>query len=129
MPTAGSRPKGALEREVLACLAAADHPLSAAEVQADLGSDLAYTTVLTTLSRLHSKHALVRTVDGRAYRYALAGGPDGAASNMSAYRMLRILDAGPDRASVLSRFVADLSAEDEEVLLGLLARSADQGDA
>ena len=129
MPTAGSRPKGALEREVLACLAAADHPLSAAEVQADLGSDLAYTTVLTTLSRLHSKHALVRTVDGRAYRYTLAGGPDGAASNMSAYRMLRILDAGPDRVSVLSRFVADLSAEDEEVLLGLLARSADQGDA
>lgn len=126
MSTATGRPKGGLEREVLACLAAADHPLSAAEVQEDLGNDLAYTTVLTTLSRLYSKHALVRTADGRAYRYALAGGPAGAASNMIAHRMLRILDAGPDRAGVLSRFVADLSPEDERLLLGLLGRGGDE---
>jgi len=49
-------PRG-LEREVLACLAAAGRPLTAAEVLAELGGDLAYTTWMTTLARLHAKHA------------------------------------------------------------------------
>jgi len=53
MPTIGRR-KGALEQEVLAALAAAGRPLTAAEVLADLGDGLAYTTVMTTLSRLHA---------------------------------------------------------------------------
>jgi len=34
--------------------------------------------------------------------------------------MLQLLDAGEDRAGVLSRFVADLRPEDEELLNGLL---------
>lgn len=38
---------GALERKVLAFLAAAARPLTAGEVLADLGGTLAYTTVLT----------------------------------------------------------------------------------
>src|ERR1700749_3500879 len=45
------RPRGALERDVLACLAAAGRPMSPGEVRADLGDELAYTTVMTTLSR------------------------------------------------------------------------------
>ncbi len=40
---------------------------------------------------------------------------------MTAHRMLQLLDAGEDRAGVLSRFVADLRPEDEELLNGLLA--------
>ena len=40
---------------------------------------------------------------------------------MTAHRMLRLLEADSDRASVLSRFIADLSAEDEQLLTGLLA--------
>jgi hypothetical protein len=35
--------------------------------------------------------------------------------------MLKLLEADNDRARVLSRFVADLSAEDERLLAGLLA--------
>ena len=40
---------------------------------------------------------------------------------MTAHRMLQLLRGGRDRAGVLSRFVADLSAEDEELLTALLA--------
>ena len=58
------------------------------------------------------------------------GGPDGAQASMTAHRMLRLLDAGGDRARVLSRFVADLRPEDEELLTNLLADAgeADQGE-
>jgi predicted transcriptional regulator len=120
------RPRGALERDVLACLAAAGRPLSPGEVRAELGGELAYTTVMTTLSRLHAKGALSRQPAGRGYAYELPGSPDAAQASMTAHRMLQLLDAGQDRAGVLSRFVADLRPEDEELLSGLLAE-ADRG--
>jgi predicted transcriptional regulator len=116
-----ARPRGALEREVLACLAAAGRPLAPADVQAGLGGRLAYTTVMTTLSRLHAKGAVTRQQAGRGYVYALQGDAGDAQASMTARRMLRLLEGGSDRASVLSRFVADLSQEDEQLLTGLLA--------
>jgi predicted transcriptional regulator len=117
---AAGRARGALEREVLACLAAAGEPITAGDVHRQLGGDLAYTTVMTTLSRLYDKGALRRSIVGRAYTYELIGGPDGARSNVTAHQMLRLLDAGEDRAGVLARFVADLSPQDEELLSRLL---------
>jgi predicted transcriptional regulator len=122
-PETQGRPRGALEREVLACLAAAGRPLSPAEVRAELGSQLAYTTIMTTLSRLHAKGALSRHPAGRGYAYALQGGPDEAQESMTAHRMLKLLQAGSNRAGVLSRFVADLSRQDEQLLSDLLADS------
>jgi predicted transcriptional regulator len=121
---AARRSRGALEQQVLACLAVADGPMTAGEVQAELGSELAYTTILTALSRLHAKHALTRVADGRAYRYALAGGADGAAANVTAHRMLSLLE-GVDRAEVLSRFVADLDPGDEALLTRLLSKETE----
>ena len=121
MPRTGGRDRGGLEREVLACLAAAGRPLTAAEVLAELGGDLAYTTVMTTLARLHAKHALTREQDGRAYAYSLAGDEQAAQASVTAFRMRRLLDRDSDRAGVLARFVADLSPEDERLLTDLLA--------
>jgi predicted transcriptional regulator len=121
------RPRGRLEAEVLTCLAVAGRGLTPAEVQADLGGDLAYTTVMTTLSRLHAKGALDRDPDGRAYRYRLVGGTDGARSNMTAHQMLRLLDEQGDHAGVLTRFVAELSPEDERVLTRLLGPTGAAG--
>lgn len=123
-PGARGRPRGALEREILACLAAAGRPLPAAEVRAQLGGQLAYTTIMTTLSRLHAKGALRREVAGRGYAYALLGGPGDAQASITAHRMLKLLDAGSDRAGVLSQFVADLSHDDEQLLSDLLADSS-----
>jgi predicted transcriptional regulator len=113
-----------LEREVLACLAAAGRPLTAADVQAEISGSPAYTTVMTTLARLHAKHALERELAGRAYRYTLVGGTERARSNMTAHQMLKLLDEESDRTSVLTRFVAELSPADEQLLTDLLRRGA-----
>jgi predicted transcriptional regulator len=122
-PKDQGRPRGALEQEILACLAAAGRALSPAAVRTELGGQLAYTTVMTTLSRLHVKGAVSRQSAGRGYAYALRGDPAGAQASMTAHRMLKLLEAGGDRAGVLSRFVADLSREDEQLLTGLLGDS------
>jgi predicted transcriptional regulator len=115
------RPRGGLERQVLACLAASQRPLTPSEVLQALGSDLAYTTVMTTLTRLFEKGALQRETAGRAYAYSLAAEPGAVQSAVAAQRMRRVLDAGEDRAGVLTRFVADLRPEDERLLADLLA--------
>lgn len=119
--TAIGRRRGALEQEVLSCLAAAGRPLTVTDVLADLGSDLAYTTVLTALSRLHAKGALRREPSGRAFAYSLPEDPAAVGASVTARRMSRLLDSGPDRAGVLARFVADLGPEDERLLTELLA--------
>jgi predicted transcriptional regulator len=124
---ARGRPSGALEREILACLAAAGRPLSSADVRAGLPDQLAYTTVMTTLSRLHAKGAVTRQAVGRGYVYELRGGPDDAQASMTAHRMLRLLEAGGNRAGVLSRFVADLSPGDEQLLTELLTDDTEPG--
>lgn len=118
--TGERRRRGALEQQVLACLATANQAMSPADVQAALGGDLAYTTVMTTLTRMHAKHALNRELDGRAYRYSLADDANGAVANVTAHQMLRLLE-GSDRERVLSRFVADLDPTDEELLARLLS--------
>jgi predicted transcriptional regulator len=114
------RPRGALERQVLACLAAAGRPMTPGDVLADLGGGLAYTTVMTTLTRLHAKGALTRELSGRAYAYSLPGGQADVDASVTAHRMRRLLEAGEDRAGVLARFVANLSPEDERLLADLL---------
>ena len=125
--TAG-RPRGALEQQVLACLAAADRPLTVGEVQADVGGGLAYTTVMTTLTRLHDKGALTRELSGRAYAYRLTGDRAEVGASVTAHRMRRLLDAGEDRAGVLARFVATLSPSDERLLADLLAEGHPRED-
>ena len=120
-----ARGRGELEREVLAAVAAAPEPVSANDVLRDLGGALAYTTVMTTLARLESKGVLTRQLDGRAYRYSLAGDPAEVDASLAAHRMRKVLESRPDRAGVLARFVADLSDEDEQTLLALLAPEAD----
>lgn len=114
------RSRGDLEREVIACLAAAGRPMTPGEVRAALPTELAYTTVMTTLSRLHAKNAIERTTQGRAYAYSLVGGAEAARANVTAHQMLKLLDDGSDRAAVLARFVDDLQPEDESLLADLL---------
>ena len=106
------RAAGELEAAVLAVLQAAGAPLSAAEVRAGLGGGLAYTTVVTILSRLHGKGVLRRHKDGRSFRYEPADDQAG----LTARRLARMLDAEPDREEVLSRFVSGLSPANEDLL-------------
>jgi predicted transcriptional regulator len=121
VPKSRRREPGALEREVLAAIAAAGRPLTPAEALAELGTPLAYTTVMTTLARLHDKGALTRRPAGRTYTYALAAAPDALDAALTARQMSRLLDAGANRAEALARFVADLSPDDEKLLADILA--------
>lgn len=113
------RGPGQLEAEILAALWAAGAPLTAAVVQREVAPDLAYTTVVTILSRLHDKHALDRVRSGRAYAYTPVADEPG----MAAQRMRRVLDSERDRSTVLARFVSDLSSADELLLRALLDES------
>lgn len=113
---AGRRARGELESAVLGALWAADGPLTGRQVLEQLPGNLAYTTVLTILSRLHAKGMLIRQPADRGYAYAPVR--DEAAD--TAVRMHSLLERGSDRAAVLSRFVSELSPEDEQLLQRLL---------
>jgi len=113
---AARRPAGELEAAVMAVLQAARSPLSPAEVRGRLGGDLAYTTVVTILSRLHAKGVLDRRKAGRAFRYVPVADEPG----LAARRLARMLDAEPDREAVLARFVSGLSGRDEKLLRRML---------
>lgn len=113
---AARRPAGELEAAVMAVLQAAGSPLSPAEVRGRLGGDLAYTTVVTILSRLHAKGVLDRRKAGRAFQYVPVADEPG----LAARRLARMLDAEPDREAVLARFVSGLSGKDEKLLRRML---------
>ena len=112
----GRRGAGELEAAVLAVLQAAGTPLSPAEVRDRLSGGLAYTTVVTILSRLHGKGVLNRRKAGRAFLYVPVADEPG----LAARRMTQMLDAEPDRETVLARFVSGLSESDEELLRRML---------
>jgi predicted transcriptional regulator len=114
----GRRTPGSLEQGVLTALAAAGRPLTPGEVRTEVGEDLAYTTVMTVLARLYDKGALTRQRDGRAYAYRLAD-----PTEVTAHRMRQLLDDGDDRAAVLTRFMGELTDEDEQLLVSLLHRA------
>lgn len=110
------RPAGELEAAVMATLWAADGPLTPGQVQAGLGRKLARTTVTTILTRLYEKDIVRRERQGRGFAYV----PAQDAPGLTARRMHTELDRDADRESVLARFVAGLSPDDEEVLRQLL---------
>jgi len=125
---AGRRSSGSLERSVLEVLAGASVPLTVPEVRDALSADLAYTTVQTTLVRLHAKGVLARERHGRSFAYRPVETPEAAQVGTAARRMRKILDSGADRRGVLARFVADLSHEDEVLLANLLAATEPEED-
>lgn len=116
------RPAGALEAEVLAALWAADGPLTPAEVREKLGGELAYTTVMTTLTRLFEKGTLRREKAGRGFAYA----PVLDEATITAERMGELLGAAAGREAVLTRFVDTLSPADERLLVDLLAEGREE---
>lgn len=78
------------------------------DVRVALGGELAYTTVMTVLGRLHDKRVVSRALVGRAYAYRAAV----SESELTARRMAEALAAAGDRAGALSGFVNGLSKKD-----------------
>ena len=110
------RARGELAGEIFTVLERAGVPLTAGEVREQIARPLAYTTVVTTMTRLYANGALTRTRDGRSHRYA----PSTSQAGLVARRMRRALADHDDRRAVLTHFVSELTDEDEDLLLGLL---------
>nr|WP_024127059.1 BlaI/MecI/CopY family transcriptional regulator [Streptomyces sp. F8]AHE39780.1 Transcriptional repressor, copY family [Streptomyces sp. F8] len=110
------RANGALEGEILALLQRAETALTPGDVAARLTAPLAHTTVATTLARLHTRGVLERTPQGRSYAYSPVTDEPG----LTAKHMHQVMNEGVDRESVLTRFVDDLSDDDEDLLRRLL---------
>ncbi|MCX4749227.1 BlaI/MecI/CopY family transcriptional regulator [Kitasatospora sp. NBC_01287] len=117
------RANGALEARVLAVLQEVDEALTAGEVAERLGEDLARTTVVTTLSRMHDKGVLTREARGRAFAYR----PVADSYGLTARRMHQLLAGESNREAVLERFVDEMDAGDEQLLRRLLGSDLDPG--
>ncbi len=115
-PRIQRRGQGELEALVLSALRAAARPVTAHRVRQDLGEELAYSTVMTILSRLLAKQAVTRERIGRAYLWS----PKADVAGLAALQMRRVLDGRPDREAVLTSFVSTLPPDDERLLRGLL---------
>ncbi|NJQ01222.1 BlaI/MecI/CopY family transcriptional regulator [Streptomyces zingiberis] len=118
------RGQGELEALVLSALREADGPAAAGWVQRRLGDDLAYTTVITILTRLLAKGAVTRERAGRSFLWTPAADEAG----LAAHKMRRVLDAESDRQAVLASFVTGLDPDDERVLRTLLDRPRSEGE-
>jgi predicted transcriptional regulator len=117
------RANGEREAEVLAVLQQADGALTPGEVAERLGGELTYSSVVTILTRMHTKQLLTRTPRGRAYAYA----PVTDDAGFAARRMRGVLEERPDREAVLARFADGLSATDAGLLRQLLGPEQDPG--
>ncbi|OAR22668.1 CopY family transcriptional regulator [Streptomyces sp. ERV7] len=118
------RGQGELEAQVLAELRNAAGPVTAGWVRERIGGALAYTTVVTILSRLHAKQSVTRERAGRSFVWTPAD-----EAGLAALRMRKVLDGEPDRGAVLASFVTALSPDDERLLRTLLdGAEAETGD-
>ncbi|MCX4765589.1 BlaI/MecI/CopY family transcriptional regulator [Streptomyces sp. NBC_01275] len=117
------RGQGELEALVLAALREADGPANAGWVQERMGGDLAYTTVITILTRLLAKGVVARERSGRSFAWT----PVSDQAGLAAHRMRRLLDGEKDREAVLASFLTSLEPDDERLLRDLLDGTGAEG--
>jgi len=109
---------GDLEAEIMECMWELGSA-SVREVHECLAEkrEIAYTTVMTVMSRLSEKGMLQRTQEGRAYLYAPVESRDAFCTNV----VRRVLDGlfGGAGRPVLAHFVENLTEADSAELDGL----------
>ncbi|CAM5493906.1 BlaI/MecI/CopY family transcriptional regulator [Streptomyces tanashiensis] len=118
------RGQGELEAQVLVVLRQAAGARTAGWVQERLGGDLAYTTVITILTRLYAKGAVSRERAGRSFEWTAVADEAG----LAALRMRKVLDGEADREAVLASFVTGLSPHDERLLRDLLTQEPGEAE-
>lgn len=120
---------GDLEQAIMDVLwsADADLGLTVREVLDGLtGRDLAYTTVMTVLSRLEAKGVTTRERDGRAWRYR----PAASRESLTAEAMRSPLHdlSGAERQAAILHFLAEASPDDLATVREAMAAVEAQGD-
>jgi len=112
---------GPLEWRVLDALWQRAAPATVRDLQPAF-ADIAYTTLMTTLDRLHRKHVLARTKHGRAFVYAPRVSRAMFDSGRATEALLAAVErSGPSATPVLSCFVDAIGNHDEALLAELEA--------
>ena len=121
---------GPLERRIMAHVWRSG-PSTVAETRDALNEassqQLAYTTVMTILVRLHEKGYLTRTREGRHFCYAAAFDEASLPAAAGRRELRRLIER--HGAETLAGFAADLTGADSELTAGLreLANSEERG--
>ena len=105
---------GPLEWRVLESLWARSGAASVRDLQPAF-PEIAYTTLMTTLDRLHRKGVLERRKDGRAFLYRPVSSREQMESGLVT-RALQPLLEGQDPRPILSFFVEEVSRQDQRLL-------------
>jgi len=79
-------------------------------------SDLAYTTVMTTLDRLFKKNVLTREAEGRAFRYMPRFSREELHREAAGEAFRQLLDASPASSLPLSYLVEIVTERDAQLL-------------
>lgn len=105
---------GELELAIMDLAWDASRPMHPGEVQGKLRPEhaVAYTTVLTVMTRLHDKGWLTREKEGRGYSYW----PTVSRAEYAAGLMSQALAIGGDDATTLALFAGQLSPGDRQQL-------------
>ncbi len=115
---------GDLERAVMERLWSAPEPQTVRQVHAGLtGRHLAYTTIMTVLRRLATKHLVVQYRDDRAYRYAPAHSREDLVAELMLDALRQAADDSANRAAAILHFVELVGAEEACALRHALAKS------
>lgn len=101
-----------------------DEPQTVRQVHEALSArrELAYTTVMTVLTRLLAKNVVTRRREGRSFVWM----PVADQAGLAALKMRKVLDGQRDRRAVLASFVTSLPEGDEQLLRELLDQAADE---
>ncbi len=123
-PSASASKLGPLETELLRALWKRGHA-TVRELLADGHASAAYTTVMTTLDRLHKKGLLDRAPDGRAYRYSPRHTEAEYNRLLLAGAIQRLLGSSAPSTAPLS-FLVDAVTEHDAALLPELERAVER---
>jgi predicted transcriptional regulator len=115
---------GPLERRVMEHFWANRGPATVRDVRAKVGSGLAYTTLMTTLDRLHKKGFLDRRREGRTFVYTARQSRGEFHGGVLRRLLDGALGTGASAAPVLSSLVDTVGEVDRALLdeLGELVR-------
>lgn len=105
---------GALELRVLDAMWRRGGEVAVRDLQSEFPAS-AYTTLMTTMDRLHRKGVLERRKVGRAFAYRVASSREELESGMVT-RALQPLLQGGNAEPILSFFVEEVSRQDDRLL-------------
>jgi predicted transcriptional regulator len=111
---------GELETVIMHMVWDNGRPVTVRELFDELAQEraIAYTTVMSTMDNLHRKGWLVRTKDGKAYRYTATASRE----EYSARLMQEALAVGGDAEAVLTHFIAQIGGAESEALRTVMRR-------